>query len=128
LKETSSGKSVEKKLSREDMANVVARARKAQEESLKGYREQSLRLHPWICTRCGREFTNKNLHMLTVHHIDHDHENNPVTVATGRIFAYIVMTMNTGDSWIILKVMESYHLIDLAIKSPINHLPPLQIY
>jgi hypothetical protein len=77
LKETSSGKSAEKKLSKEDMADVVARARKTQEESLKGYREQSLRLHPWICARCGREFTNKNLHMLTVHHIDHDHENNP---------------------------------------------------
>ena len=44
---------------------------------MKGYREQSLRIHPWICARCGREFTRKNLHMLTVHHRDHNHNNNP---------------------------------------------------
>ena len=33
---------------------VVAEARKAREARLKGYREQSLRIHPWICFRCGR--------------------------------------------------------------------------
>jgi len=65
------------KLSREEMDRVVARGRKAQEDRLKGYREQSLRIHPWVCARCGRDFTLKNLHMLTVHHKDHNHENNP---------------------------------------------------
>jgi hypothetical protein len=40
-------------------------------------REQSLRLHPWVCARCGREFTRTNLHELTVHHKDHNHDNNP---------------------------------------------------
>ena len=44
---------------------------------MKGYREQSLKIHPWVCARCGREFTARNLHMLTVHHKDHDHDNNP---------------------------------------------------
>ena len=44
---------------------------------MRGYREQSLRLHPWVCARCGREFTRENLHELTVHHKDHDHDNNP---------------------------------------------------
>ena len=44
---------------------------------MKGYREQSLKIHPWVCARCGREFTVKNIHMLTVHHKDHDHDNNP---------------------------------------------------
>jgi hypothetical protein len=44
---------------------------------MKGYRQQSLRIHPWVCARCGREFTVKNLHLLTVHHKDHNHENNP---------------------------------------------------
>ena len=56
---------------------VVAEARKAAEKRLEGYREQSLRLHPWICGRCAREFTRENLHELTVHHKDHNHDNNP---------------------------------------------------
>lgn len=59
------------------MNRVVAEARKAQAERLKGYREQSLRIHPWVCARCGREFSGKNLRMLTVHHKDHNHDNNP---------------------------------------------------
>ena len=42
-----------------------------------GYREQALKLYPWICGRCKREFTRTNLHELTVHHRDHDHGNNP---------------------------------------------------
>ncbi len=65
------------KLSKEEMDRIVARARKAREDRLKGYREQSLRIHPWICARCGRNFTHKNLRMLTVHHKDHNHDNNP---------------------------------------------------
>lgn len=56
---------------------VVADARKAREERQLGYREQSLRIHPWVCARCGREFTRTNLHELTVHHKDHNHDNNP---------------------------------------------------
>jgi len=62
---------------REELDSIVAKARKAEEERLKGYREQSLRIHPWVCARCGREFTVRNLHLLTVHHKDHNHENNP---------------------------------------------------
>jgi len=42
----------------------------------KGYREQALKLFPWICGRCTREFDRKNLSELTVHHVDHDHSNN----------------------------------------------------
>lgn len=42
-----------------------------------GYREQALKLYPWICGRCAREFKHGNLRELTVHHIDHDHGNNP---------------------------------------------------
>ena len=56
---------------------VVAKARQAREERMQGYREQSLRLHPWVCGRCGREFTRENLPELTVHHKDHNHDNNP---------------------------------------------------
>jgi hypothetical protein len=67
----------ETKISRKEMDQVVAQARRAGEERMKGYRERSLRIHPWICARCGMEFTNRNLHLLTVHHRDHDHDNNP---------------------------------------------------
>ncbi len=65
------------KLNKEEMHQIVARARRAREDRLKGYRERSLRLHPWICARCGRDFTHKNLRLLTVHHKDHNHDNNP---------------------------------------------------
>lgn len=42
-----------------------------------GYRERALKLYPWICGRCAREFNRKNLSELTVHHVDHNHDNNP---------------------------------------------------
>ncbi len=56
---------------------LVADTRRAIDKRQEGYREQSLKLHPWICGRCGREFIRKNLHELTVHHKDHNHDNNP---------------------------------------------------
>jgi hypothetical protein len=65
------------KLTKEEMDQFVAKARKLNAERLKGYREQSLKIHPWVCARCGRHFTIKNLNMLTVHHKDHNHDNNP---------------------------------------------------
>jgi hypothetical protein len=63
---------------KDEVKRVVAEARQVQAEREQSYREQSLKIHPWICARCGREFTNKNLHLLTVHHKDHNHENNPI--------------------------------------------------
>ena len=42
-----------------------------------GYRERALKMYPWICGRCGREFSGKRVSELTVHHKDHDHDNNP---------------------------------------------------
>jgi len=56
---------------------VVAEARQAREQRELGYREQALKMYPHICGRCGREFDRKNLHELTVHHRDHNHDNNP---------------------------------------------------
>jgi hypothetical protein len=56
---------------------VVAEARRAAAEREQGYREQALKIYPWICGRCAREFTRTNLRELTVHHRDHDHHNNP---------------------------------------------------
>ncbi|MEJ2586419.1 MAG: YajD family HNH nuclease [Deltaproteobacteria bacterium] len=60
-----------------DPKAVVARARREQKKLEATYREKSLQIHPWVCARCGREFTNENLHELTVHHKDHDHTHNP---------------------------------------------------
>ncbi len=44
---------------------------------MQGYREQALKMFPHVCGRCGREFEGKRLRELTVHHKDHDHDNNP---------------------------------------------------
>jgi hypothetical protein len=57
--------------------HTVAEARRRSEERGHSYREQALKLYPWVCGRCGREFNRKNLHELTVHHCDHNHDNNP---------------------------------------------------
>jgi len=56
---------------------IVAAARRQRELREQSYREQALRLFPWVCGRCGREFTRNNLAELTVHHRDHNHDNNP---------------------------------------------------
>ena len=56
---------------------LVTEARRAREEREKGYREQAMKLFPWICGRCGREFSGANLRMLTVHHKDGNHDSNP---------------------------------------------------
>ncbi|MGV1100047.1 YajD family HNH nuclease [Thiovibrio sp. JS02] len=56
--------------------NLTA-AQRERELREKGYREKALKIHPWVCARCGREFSGKKLRDLTVHHKDHNHENNP---------------------------------------------------
>ena len=56
---------------------IVAEARRLRREREKTYRERALKLFPWICAKCRREFSGKKLRELTVHHKDHDHDNNP---------------------------------------------------
>ncbi|MEZ5617379.1 MAG: YajD family HNH nuclease [Rhodocyclaceae bacterium] len=56
---------------------LVLEARRAAERREQTYREQALKIYPWICGRCTREFTRANLRELTVHHRDHNHDNNP---------------------------------------------------
>ena len=59
-------------------AEDVVREIKASQQSSEGdYRERSLVLHGLICGRCGREFDERNRHLLTVHHKDGNHYNNP---------------------------------------------------
>jgi len=57
--------------------DIIAEARRIRELREQGYREQAFKLYPWICARCGREFSGKKLRELTVHHKDHNHDNNP---------------------------------------------------
>jgi 5-methylcytosine-specific restriction endonuclease McrA len=56
-----------------------AKAEQRAQEKLRGpdYRRASLAIHPWVCAKCGKEFTKENLDGLTVHHRDHNHANNP---------------------------------------------------
>jgi len=56
---------------------IVADARRAALERGQGYREQALKIYPWVCGRCARTFTRANLRELTVHHRNHDHDDNP---------------------------------------------------
>lgn len=56
---------------------IVADARKAADKREKDYREQALKIYPWVCGRCARTFSQANLRELTVHHRDHNHDNNP---------------------------------------------------
>jgi len=56
---------------------IVAEARRAADQRALTYRDRALKIYPWICGRCTREFTRANVRELTVHHRDHNHDNNP---------------------------------------------------
>jgi len=56
---------------------IVAEARQSRSQREKTYREKALKMYPWVCGRCGREFSGKKLRELTVHHRDHNHDYNP---------------------------------------------------
>ena len=60
-----------------DIKGSVSEALRLRQKREKTYREKALKLFPKICGRCGREFSGKRLRELTVHHKDHDHNNNP---------------------------------------------------
>jgi hypothetical protein len=59
------------------LENLAAGLRRERELREKSYRERALKLFPHVCAKCGREFSGKKLKELTVHHRDHNHENNP---------------------------------------------------
>jgi len=66
-----------KKRDDEKLDKLVADARAAYQSRESGYRQRALKLYPWICGRCMRTFDHHNLRELTVHHRDHNHDNNP---------------------------------------------------
>jgi 5-methylcytosine-specific restriction endonuclease McrA len=68
----------QKTLSEENSPDrIIAEARRNRELREQAYREQALKIYPHLCARCGREFSGKKLRELTVHHKDHNHDNNP---------------------------------------------------
>ncbi|MEW6714330.1 MAG: YajD family HNH nuclease [Nitrospirota bacterium] len=58
------------------VADIVKELKKSSSFS-DNYRQQSLKIHGLICAKCGREFDLKNQNLLTVHHKDGNHSNNP---------------------------------------------------
>ena len=102
---------MEGKKSPDKLDRIVAEARRASVEREKGYRAKALKMYPWICGRCAREFNRENVHELTVHHRDHDHDNNP----------------DDGSNWELLCVYchdnEHSRLIDAAY----GDLPPAEM-
>ncbi len=60
-----------------ELSQIVNRLKSDGKPGNSNYREQSLKLHGWICAKCGREFERENLQLLTVHHRDGNHHNNP---------------------------------------------------
>jgi len=59
------------------MGRILAEAQRGRELRETTYRERALKMFPHICGRCGREFSGAKLRELTVHHKDHNHDNNP---------------------------------------------------
>ncbi len=59
------------------LERILAEARRERARRGNLYRDRALKILPWICAWCGREFTGKKLHELTVHHKDRNHDNNP---------------------------------------------------
>lgn len=63
--------------SEQRLDRIVAQARSDREMRELGYRDRALKMYPWVCGRCGRSFDRGNVRELTVHHRDHNHDNNP---------------------------------------------------
>jgi len=60
-----------------DGKGMAAEAMRDKEKRDKSYRERALKLFPWVCGICCREFGGKKIKELTVHHRDNNHDNNP---------------------------------------------------
>jgi hypothetical protein len=62
---------------KERLDQIVRAARRDAEQRAAGYREQALKMYPWVCGVCGRTFTHANLQLLEVHHRNGNHDDNP---------------------------------------------------
>ena len=64
-------------MAQDRLDKVVLEARRNAEKRAAGYREQALKLFPWVCGRCARTFTRESLQLLEVHHKNSNHDDNP---------------------------------------------------
>jgi 5-methylcytosine-specific restriction endonuclease McrA len=62
---------------KDKQSQLIADARRNRDLRDQDYREQALKLFPHVCAHCGREFEGKKLRELTVHHKNHNHDDNP---------------------------------------------------
>jgi len=74
---------------------IVAAAQRNRASREQDYRARSLKMYPWVCGRCSREFTRENLQELTVHHRDHNHDNNPEDGSNWELFIWTVKALAT---------------------------------
>ncbi len=63
--------------SNDRLDQVVRDARRNADKRAAGYREQALKIYPWVCGGCARTFTHANLQLLEVHHKNGNHDDNP---------------------------------------------------
>jgi 5-methylcytosine-specific restriction endonuclease McrA len=95
---------------------VVSDGRRDGKQREQQVRERALKIYPWICGRCAREFTLQNLRELTVHHRDHNHDNNP----------------SDGSNWELLCLYchdnEHSRYLDSAGRSPVSEAKPAATY
>jgi 5-methylcytosine-specific restriction endonuclease McrA len=61
----------------DDLHDAIAKARHDRERRDHSFRSRALELFAPLCARCGRDFAGINIRELTVHHKDHNHDNNP---------------------------------------------------
>lgn len=60
-----------------EQAAALVKKMRAAADANDNYRTKSLKINGAICAKCGREFDTANLNLLTVHHKDGNHHNNP---------------------------------------------------
>ena len=66
-----------KPMTQAERDKAIAELRRDVATQRTSYRARALAIYPHICASCGREFSGPRLKELTVHHKDHDHDNNP---------------------------------------------------
>ena len=100
----------------EKLTQVIADARHHMREREKTYREKALAMYPHVCGRCGREFSGKRLRELTVHHRDHNHDNNPPDGSNWELLCIYCHDNEHGR----LEVAESYEGTTPTKEAPEN--------
>jgi hypothetical protein len=99
---------------------IVADARRAGEQRASGYRERALKIYPWICGRCAREFDRSNVAQLTVHHRDHNHDNNP---PDGSNWELLCVYCHDNEHSRQLEAAQGHGSGGSAAQSPATHQP-----